>query len=94
MKLVNRILNEDILNRSFVDSRLFYCLSCHHYEKTNNSYIACSFVGILGKKVDSDKGYDYSNLIVKYVNNSEIFASGIYKKSIKNIIQSIKYAEK
>ena len=86
MKLVNRILNEDILNRSFVDSRLFYCLSCHHYEKTNNSYIASSFVGILGKKAGSDKGYDYSNLIVKYVNNSEIFAPGIYKKKVLKIL--------
>ncbi len=97
----------DSQNRKFVDSRLFYCLTCHHFEKTNSSHTAPSFVGIIGRKAGSDEGYDYSNSlknldiewdfnsIVKYINNPDAFAPGTYKKKgVKDINQSIKYVEK
>lgn len=106
-QLVELDTNEDLLDRSFVDSRLFYCLSCHHFEKTNSSHTAPSFVGILGRKSGSDEGYDYSNAlknlniewdfnsIVKYINNPENYAPGTYKKKgVNNINKSIKYVEK
>ena len=97
----------DSQNRKFVDSRLFYCLTCHHFEKTNSSHSAPSFVGIFGRKAGSDEGYDYSNAlknldikwdfnsIVKYINDPDIFAPGTYKKKkVKDLNQSIKYVEK
>ena len=105
--LIELDTNIDSQDRKFVDSRLFYCLTCHHFENTNSSHAAPSFAGIFGRKAGSDEGYDYSNSlknldikwdfnsIVKYINNPDIFAPGTYKKKkVKDLNQSIKYVEK